>query len=89
LETGPDVLFGDFTACDQFDVMDQLEKIGAPTLVIVGSDDQLTPVKYAHFLAEHIAIASQLTVEGAGHMVMLERPSEVAKATQEFLKKNL
>jgi pimeloyl-ACP methyl ester carboxylesterase len=85
LETGPDVLLGDFTACDHFDVMERLKEIEAPTLVVEGSADQLTPVKYARFLAEHISGAHLVIVEGAGHMVMLERPAEAAKAVREFL----
>ena len=85
LETGPDVLLGDFTACNRFDVMKRLEEIEAPTIVIAGSADQLTPVKYARFLAEHISDARCAIIEGAGHMVMLEQPAQAAQAVQEFL----
>lgn len=85
LETGPDVLLGDFIACDRFDVMERLGEIEVPTLVITGSADQLTPVKYARFLAESISGARFTIIEGAGHMVMLERPAEVGKAVREFL----
>ena len=85
LKTGPDVLLGDFSACNRFDVMERLEEIKAPTLVLAGSADQLTPLKYAHFLVEHIPNASLVVIEGAGHMVMLEQPGETAKAVREFL----
>jgi pimeloyl-ACP methyl ester carboxylesterase len=85
LEAGPDVLLGDFTACDRFDVMEHLGGIAAPTLVIAGSADQLTTLKYARFLAENIAGAHLTIIEGAGHMVMLERPAEVAGAVQDWL----
>jgi len=85
LETGPDVLFGDLAACDRFDVMERLEEIETPTLVIAGTADRLTPVKYARFLAERVPNAQLALVEGAGHMVMLERPAETAKAVREFL----
>jgi pimeloyl-ACP methyl ester carboxylesterase len=84
LETGPDVLLGDFTACDRFDVVERLREIKTPTLVIAGTADQLTPVKYARFLTEHIPGARCVIIEGAGHMVMLERSAEVAKAVLEF-----
>ena len=87
LETGPDVLFDDFTACDRFDVMERLGEIKIPTLVIAGTADQLTPPKFARFLAEHIPNAHLVLVEDAGHMVMLERPLEVMEAVQEFLGK--
>ena len=86
VETGPDVLSGDFCACDRFDVMERLGEIKVPTLIVTGTADQLTPVKYARFLAESIPGARLTTVEGAGHMVMLERPAEVETAVQEFLR---
>jgi pimeloyl-ACP methyl ester carboxylesterase len=85
LGTSADVLLGDFTACDRFDVMERLGEIAAPTLVVAGSADQLTTVKYARFLAKRISDARLVTVEGAGHMVMLERPLEVAEAMRDFL----
>jgi pimeloyl-ACP methyl ester carboxylesterase len=84
-EAGPDVLLGDLTACDRFDVMERLGKIGVPTLVVTGSVDRLAPVKYAHYLAEHISGAQVAIIEGAGHMVMLERPAEVVNVVHEFL----
>jgi pimeloyl-ACP methyl ester carboxylesterase len=85
METSPDVLAGDFIACNRFDVMKRLGEIKAPTLVIAGSADQLTPVKYARFLVEHIPDARLAMIERAGHMMMLERPTEVANAVREFL----
>ncbi|HET91119.1 MAG TPA: alpha/beta hydrolase [Chloroflexi bacterium] len=85
LETGADVLLQDFTACDHFDVMERLGDIHAPTLIVAGSADQLTPVKYAHFLAERIAQARLVTIAEAGHMVMLEQPTKVEKAVRAFL----
>jgi pimeloyl-ACP methyl ester carboxylesterase len=85
LGTGPDVLLGDFTACDRFDVMERLGEIEAPTLVAAGSADQLTAAKYARFLAKRIADARLVIIEGAGHMMMLERPIETAEAVQDFL----
>ena len=80
LKTGPDVLLGDFVACDRFDVVERLREIENPTLIVAGSADQLTPIKYAQFLSEHIPCAGLVALEGAGHMVMLERPAEVVQA---------
>jgi pimeloyl-ACP methyl ester carboxylesterase len=87
-ETGPDVVLGDFTACDRFDVMDRVSEIETPTLVVVGSDDRLTPVKYSRFLGEHLASASLVIMQEAGHMVMLERPDEVGEAIRRFVMTN-
>jgi pimeloyl-ACP methyl ester carboxylesterase len=84
-EAGPDVLLGDLTACDRFDVRERLHEIACPTLVIAGAVDRLTPPKYAHYMVEHIGGARLTLLEGAGHMVMLEQPVKVAQAAQDFL----
>lgn len=83
--TVPQVMHGDFLACDAFDVMDQLDKIHVPTLIITGTSDRLTPVKYAKFLAHNIPGAQLMLLENAGHMVMLERPQEVGEAMARFV----
>lgn len=40
-----EVLYGDFLACDRFDLMKEVEEINLPTLILCGDDDQLTPLK--------------------------------------------
>jgi len=85
LETSPAILHGDFSACDVFDIMDRVGDIHVPTLVVCGSEDRLTPPKYAHFLAESITGARREIIQGAGHMVMLERPDEFNRSVNEFL----
>jgi pimeloyl-ACP methyl ester carboxylesterase len=83
--TTPTVLHGDFAACNRFDIMDRVGNIQTPTLVVCGSDDLLTPPKYAHFLAEKIGGARLETIDGAGHMVMIEKPDEFNSRVMEFL----
>ncbi|MDH7485722.1 MAG: alpha/beta hydrolase [Anaerolineae bacterium] len=85
LEVNPGVLRGDFLACDAFDVRPRLGEIAVPTLVIGGSEDRLTPPRFSEYLREHIPNAQLLLVEGAGHMVMLERPQAVTEAIADFL----
>jgi pimeloyl-ACP methyl ester carboxylesterase len=84
-ETRPEVTAGDYAACDAFDVRERLGQITAPTLVIGGTADQMTPFKYAEFLAEKIPGARLAKIEGAGHMVMLEQPEQVARHVAQFL----
>lgn len=84
-ETSPEVLHGDFVACDAFDVMERLGEISAPTLVIAGTADRLTPHKYGAYLAQRITGARLVTVEGGGHMMALEQPSLVVGAVAEFI----
>jgi pimeloyl-ACP methyl ester carboxylesterase len=86
LANRPDVIHGDYLACNAFDAIDRLGEIRVPTLVIGGTADQLTPPKYAAFLAERIPGAQLALIEGAGHMVMLERETETARAVEKFLR---
>lgn len=80
----PSVLHGDFLACNEFDVMQRLGEISIPTLILCGTEDILTPMKYSEFLRDHIPAARLVTFPGAGHMVMLEKPEAVAKVLAEF-----
>jgi len=84
-ETRPSVLHSDFLACDSFDVMGKVSKIHVPTLLICGAKDRMTPVKFSEYLRDHIQGAKLEIVEGAGHMVMIEKPDETAKILEEFL----
>lgn len=62
-----------------------LAAIAAPTLVIVGAEDALTPPAEARAL--HAAIAGSRLVEiaGAGHLASMERPAEFTAALAAFL----
>ena len=84
LAIGPEVLLGDFLACDRFDVMGRLGEVRVPTLVICGEEDQLTPLKYSRFLVDNIQGARLVTIPEAGHMVMLEKPQETTEAIAGF-----
>lgn len=84
-EGDPEVMHSDFHACNNFDIMEEVEDIHTPTLVICGEEDRMTPVKYSNYLAERIEGAELVRISGAGHMVMLEKPKEVSKAIKEFM----
>lgn len=83
--TDPMVLLSHFTACDNFNVCERLAEIKLPTLVLVGDQDNLTPVKYSRFLAEHIAGAELKVIEGGGHMVNIEQADKVNQAIADFV----
>lgn len=82
----PQVVWGDFAACDRFDIRERVGEITAPTLVITGSEDRMTLPRFGQWLAERIPGARWVLVERAGHMVMLEKPDQVASAVREWLK---
>ncbi len=79
-----EVTYRDFKICDNFDVLDKLNTIEIPCLIIVGEHDQLTPVKYSEFSHNKIKNSELHIINNAGHMVMLERPNEVNQAIESF-----
>ncbi len=61
-----------------------LAGIYAPTLVIVGQDDVLTPPWAAQLMFEGIAGARMTTIQDAGHMTPVEDPDAFVRAVAEF-----
>jgi len=71
------VIRRDYELCNAFNVMDRLKEIQIPTLIIVGAQDMMTPVKYSQYLHDQIAKSELRIIENAGHSVMLEQSSKV------------
>lgn len=67
------------------DYTDMLSTIAVPTLVVVGSDDEFTPVADAEYMHTRIPGSTLVVVDGAAHMPNLERPAEFNKAVTELL----
>ncbi len=86
-QADPSVVHGDYAACDLFDLRDRLGEICVPTLVVGGTDDKMTPLRFSQYLADRIPDAQLVTLEGAGHMLALEQPAAVAAAVKGFLKR--
>ena len=84
-EVRPSVLLSDFLACNKFDEMKRINKISQQTIIICGAEDQMTPLRYSHFLADRIPNSKLAIIPGAGHMVMLEQPAMVAEKITDFL----
>ena len=87
LRTPISVIEGDLRACDAFDLMQQITAITLPTMVICGTDDLMTPPKYAEYLHRQIAGSQLIVIPAAGHMVMLEKPDEVSGGIEAFLER--
>jgi len=85
-KTSPKVRYYDMLACDQFDIMGELDKIKCPSLIVCGREDRLTPIKYSEFLKSKIAGSRMEIVEGAAHMPMIENPKDLSSAVAEFLR---
>ena len=83
-QTRIDVLQSDLSACDKFDVSQEISKISLNVLVICGAEDKMTPPEFSRQITESISGAKLCLIEGAGHMVMMERPKEFNEALTNF-----
>ncbi len=80
----PEIISRDFAACDIFDIMDDVSKITIPTLIMVGKDDMMTPVKYSEYLHKEIQNSSLEIIENAGHAVMLEQAAILNRTIKDW-----
>jgi 3-oxoadipate enol-lactonase / 4-carboxymuconolactone decarboxylase len=64
------------TAIQTMSIVDSLDEVGVPTLVVAGAEDQATPLDHARRIAAAIPDARLEIVEGAAHMGNVERPAE-------------
>ncbi len=83
-QSSVEVLYGDLLACNELDLIQELGKIKVPALVICGVEDKMTPLDFSRKLATGISGATLEIIDGAGHMVMLEKPAEFNMALDKF-----
>ena len=62
-----------------------LVDIDVPTVVVVGRQDQATPLPRSQEMAADIANARLVIIEDCGHMSPLEKPGEVSAALRKWL----
>lgn len=64
-----------------------LRAVNCPTLVVVGTDDVLTPMRYSHEIVEWIkpGYGVLITITGGGHNAPLEKPEEWTRILGGFL----
>jgi pimeloyl-ACP methyl ester carboxylesterase len=80
------VRYGWSRVLDAFDEEAGLRAIEAPTAVIVGSADKLTPLVHARRMDEALPHSLGLTtLPGLGHMTPVEGPAEVTGAIRELV----
>jgi pimeloyl-ACP methyl ester carboxylesterase len=80
-----EVVLGDYTACDNFDIRGRLHKINLPVLVISSKNDIMTPVWYGEYLSKMINNSRLEVIEGAGHLVQFEKPKALNTAILNFI----
>jgi pimeloyl-ACP methyl ester carboxylesterase len=86
LETGPEAFVRQQIAnMNRPDAREHLARIRCPTTVIVGAEDQLTPLALSEEIAAAIPGARLTQVPNAGHLPVLEKPEETNRALSAWL----
>src|SRR5690606_32321490 len=81
--SAPGVLHTDLALCNDYrDALSSAAKVKVPVTVVMGERDLRTPAKSGRELAAAIPGARMVTLPGAGHMLMSERPDEVLAAVR-------
>ena len=77
----PGVLHNDLAACNAYEHGPAAaSEVACPTLIVAGSYDRMTPVKQAAKLAEAMSDAKLVTIEGSGHLMIVEKPDATLDA---------
>ena len=85
VRSGPDALLRGALYATRCDVREQAREIRVPTLLVWGDRDPLVPAALAREWLRAIPHARLVTLRGAGHVPMVERPAELAEALAAFL----
>jgi 3-oxoadipate enol-lactonase len=83
--TNPDGYAGCCRAIAALDLTDRIGRITAPTLVIVGEEDQGTPVAASRTIQERIRGSELVILKSAAHLSNVEQPEEFNRALGAFL----
>ena len=67
------------------DMQETATHIDTPTLIIYGSADDTTPLKYGQLFKDAINQSRLEVIEGAGHMIHQEKAEKVAALSKDFL----
>ncbi len=71
-------------ACISHDVLDRLGEIAAPTLIIVGDRDVLTPPHHAYAIKERMPEARVRVWQQMGHAPFWEKPGDFNAVCRDF-----
>jgi proline iminopeptidase len=78
-------IFGYSQLLNGWTVMDRLDEIKVPALVIAGRHDFLFPPEHQAILADRLPNAKLTLIERAGHNPQMERSTEVIQAIRDFM----
>ena len=77
--------YGDFLATHHTDLLERVQEVQLPVLVIGGEDDRWTPPRFQHYLAEHLPNARLIMLPETGHYPFVERPDRFNAEVEQFL----
>jgi 3-oxoadipate enol-lactonase len=83
--TNPSGYAGCCAAISQLDLTDKITAIKLPTLVVVGEEDQGTPVAASRAIQAQIAGSQLEIIKSASHLSNLEQPEEFTRIVTTFL----
>jgi 3-oxoadipate enol-lactonase len=78
------VIMAQMKAVAGHDTSTRLDQIGAPTLVIHGTEDRMLPIANATAIANRIPGARLEIFDAVGHLFFWERPAESARLVREL-----
>jgi pimeloyl-ACP methyl ester carboxylesterase len=83
-DCAPEAMVRSAFAMADHDGIRALRETDTPALVIVGSHDLMSPPRFARRIADALPNGQLEIIDGAGHQVMLECPTELAKVLVGF-----
>ena len=69
------------------DISEQISAIKSPTLAIAGREDLLAPPSELELIASRIPNAQLAVIDDASHLLVAEKPQQVAQTVREFLQR--
>jgi pimeloyl-ACP methyl ester carboxylesterase len=84
LESAPEVRAAVGMTLSRLDLYEHVAQLTAPTAVVAGEHDRLTPPIHSRRLVEALPNASYAELPGVGHMAPLESPADVNGAIRDL-----
>ena len=85
--TKPEGYIGCCRAIQSLNLTDQISGIMRPTMIIVGEEDQGTPVSAAQTIHDQIKDSEMVILKSAAHLSNMEQPKAFSEAVMAFLGK--
>ena len=82
------ILAVDLIACNNYlNGSKAAQEIDCPSMMVFGSDDKMVNLEVGNKFANLIKGSSTYTINGCGHMIMIEKAFEMREKVLEFLQK--